>query len=292
MTIIQSILVAIIQGLTEFLPVSSSAHIVIMTSIYKLFTDKEINMTSQEEIFFAIIIHLGTLISILTYFKKDIISIIKGLIEGIKTKNFNTPEALYGIYIIIGTLITVLIAFPLKDVVENLMSAPYIVGIFLIFTGIILLLSEYKSSQIMEERKDDIEKVSNKNSLTIKKASLIGLAQGLAIFPGFSRSGLTIACGLFTGLDKLKAAKFSFLLSVPIILGSSIFYPIFEVDFHLIKTFNWVAIITGFIVSIIVGYLCIKYFLKFLSRFSLRIFAYYCFIVGILTFYAFAFFVK
>ena len=172
------------------------------------------------------------------------------------------------------------------------MSAPYIVGIFLIFTGIILLLSEYKSSQIMEERKDDIEKVSNKNSLTIKKASLIGLAQGLAIFPGFSRSGLTIACGLFTGLDKLKAAKFSFLLSVPIILGSSIFYPIFEVDFHLIKTFNWVAIITGFIVSIIVGYLCIKYFLKFLSRFSLRIFAYYCFIVGILTFYAFAFFVK
>ena len=292
MTIIQSILVAIIQGLTEFLPVSSSAHIVIMTSIYKLFTDKEINMTSQEEIFFAIIIHLGTLISILTYFKKDIISIIKGLIEGIKTKNFNTPEALYSIYIIIGTLITLLIAFPLKDVVENLMSAPYIVGIFLIFTGIILLLSEYKSSQIMEERKDDIEKVSNKNSLTIKKASLIGLAQGLAIFPGFSRSGLTIACGLFTGLDKLKAAKFSFLLSVPIILGSSIFYPIFEVDFHLIKTFNWVAIITGFIVSIIVGYLCIKYFLKFLSRFSLRIFAYYCFIVGILTFYAFAFFVK
>lgn len=292
MTIIQSILVAIIQGLTEFLPVSSSAHIVIMTSIYKLFTDKEINMTSQEEIFFAIIIHLGTLISILAYFKKDILSIINGLIEGISTKDFNTPEALYGIYIIIGTLITVLIAFPLKDIVENLMSAPYIVGIFLIFTGIILLLSEYKSSQIMGEKKDDIEKGSNKNRLTIKKASLIGLAQGLAIFPGFSRSGLTIACGLFTGLDKLKAAKFSFLLSVPIILGSSIFYPIFEVDFHLIKTFNWVAIITGFIVSIIVGYLCIKYFLKFLSRFSLRIFAYYCFIVGILTFYAFAFFVK
>ena len=99
MTIIQSILVAIIQGLTEFLPVSSSAHIVIMTSIYKLFTNKEISMTSQEEIFFAIIIHLGTLISILTYFKKDILSIIKGLIEGIRTKNFNTPEALYGIYI-------------------------------------------------------------------------------------------------------------------------------------------------------------------------------------------------
>ena len=98
MTIIQSILVAIIQGLTEFLPVSSSAHIVIMTSIYKLFTNKEISMTSQEEIFFAIIIHLGTLISILTYFKKDILSIIKGLIEGIRTKNFNTPEALYGIY--------------------------------------------------------------------------------------------------------------------------------------------------------------------------------------------------
>ena len=112
----------------------------------------------------------------------------------------------------------------------------------------------------------------------------------MAIFPGFSRSGLTISTGLILGLDRVKAAKFSFLLSIPIIIGASLFYPILEIDFAQFQTFNLKALILGFFVSFIVGYFCIKYFMKFLAKYSLKVFAYYCLCVGIITFILFKFF--
>ena len=117
--------------------------------------------------------------------------------------------------------------------------------------------------------------------MSLKKSIIMGLAQGLAVFPGFSRSGLTIAFGLFSGLDRLTATKFSFLLTVPIILGTSILYPFLEINISELSGFNWTNIVIGTIVSAIVGYLCIKYFLIFVSKFSLKIFAYYCLIMGI-----------
>ena len=110
----------------------------------------------------------------------------------------------------------------------------------------------------------------------------------MAIFPGFSRSGLTISTGLILGLDRVKAAKFSFLLSVPIIIGASLFYPILEIDFAQLQTFNIKALIMGFLVSFIVGYLCIKYFMKLLGKITLKCFSYYCFVVGLAMFVLFS----
>ena len=123
-------------------------------------------------------------------------------------------------------------------------------------------------------------KKQNDNNISLKKAIIIGLAQGLAGFPGFSRSGFTITTGLFLGLDRIKSARFSFLLSFPIILGSSIIYPLLELDMEDIINYNWIGIIGGTVVSAIVGYYCIKYFLKFLAKFSLAFFAYYCILAG------------
>ena len=218
-------------------------------------------------------LHLGTLIAVLIYFRKDIIAIIKAVYEGIKTKNYATEDFKTGIYIILGTLITVLIAYPLSIVAEKLVFRPEIVGLILVLTGFILLLSEFLAKRRTE-----------KVPVTLRNSVLMAIAQGLAALPGFSRSGLTIATGLLSGNDRTTAARYSFLLSIPIILGASMFYPFLEIDLKEIATYNWTAIIAGTIVSGVVGYLCIKYFMKFLSKFSLAVFGYYCLAMGIFAF--------
>jgi len=270
-TLTHSVITGIVQGLSEFLPISSSAHIVFATSIYKILTGTDFSVINAEETFFDIMLHFGTLVAVLVYFRKMLWDIIVEFFKAIKNRDFTNEYAKLGIYILVGTLFTIILAYPLKDICEKLVYSPQIVSILLIGTGIILFLSEFVSKNF--EAKTD--------KMNLKKAIIMGLAQGLAVFPGFSRSGLTIASGLFSGLDRLTATKFSFLLTVPIILGTSILYPFLEINISELSGFNWTNITIGTIVSAIVGYLCIKYFLIFVSKFSLKIFAYYCLIMGI-----------
>ena len=272
MDIVQSILMGIVQGLSEFLPISSSAHLVFTSNFYKVFKGIEIVHESNQEIFLDIMLHLGTLIAVLIFFRKEIFEILKALYTGLKTKNYTSRDFQTGIYIILGTIITVLIAFPLNEVAGSLVFKPAFVGLLLIFTGILLLFSEAWSKKLTE-----------KKEITLKSSILIAIAQSLAAIPGFSRSGLTIATGLLSGSDRTTSARYSFLLSIPIILGASMFYPLIKLDFHEVITYNWTAILAGTIVSGVVGYVCIKYFLKFVSKFSLGIFGYYCLIMGIIT---------
>lgn len=272
MGFIQAILMGIVQGLSEFLPISSSAHLVFTSNFYKVFKGIEIIQESNEEIFFDIMLHFGTLIAVLIFFRKEIMEILKALYTSIKTHDFSDKNSKLGLYILLGTIITVMVALPMEKVAEKLVYSPAIVGILLVFTGFVLFYSEYRS-----------KKVATKHEVDLKSSIFIALAQGLAALPGFSRSGWTIATGLFNGLDRLTAARYSFLVSIPIILGASMVYPFIKIDLHEAVTYNWSAIIIGTIVSAIVGYLCIKYFLKFVARFSLAIFGYYCIIAGIFT---------
>lgn len=273
MNFIQAILMGIVQGLSEFLPISSSAHLVFTSNFYKVVKNIPIVQTSNEEVFFDIMVHLGTLVAVLIFFRKDIAKILKSMWNALKTKDWSDNEAKLGLYIIAGTVITVVLALPINEVAETLVYKPAIVGILLFITGFTLLYSEYKSKK-MEEKKDKID---------LKTSIFIGLAQGLAALPGFSRSGWTMATGLFCGLDRVTAARYSFLLSIPIILGASMVYPLIKIDIHEAMTYNWKAIIAGTVVSAVVGYLCIKYFMKFISKFSLAIFGYYCIIAGAAT---------
>ena len=272
MDLIQSILMGIVQGLSEFLPISSSAHLVFTSNFYKVFKGIEIVQESNQEVFLDIMLHLGTLIAVLIFFRKEIWQILKALYFGLKNKDYSSKDFKTGIYIILGTVITVLIAFSMNEVAEFLVFKPAIVGGLLIGTGILLLFSEFWAKRHAKNA-----------DVTLKSSILIAIAQGLAALPGFSRSGLTIATGLLTGSDRTTAAKYSFLLSIPIILGASMVYPLVKLDFAEVVTYNWTAIIAGTIVSGIVGYLCIKYFLKFVSKFSLSIFGYYCLIMGLVT---------
>ena len=273
MGFIQAILMGIVQGLSEFLPISSSAHLVFTSNFYKVFKGIEIVQTSNEEVFFDIMLHLGTLIAVLIFFRKDIFNILKAMFNAFKTKDWSNNEAKLGLFIILGTVLTIVIAYPLNEIAEKLVYSPVIVGLLLLLTGFTLLYSEYKSKKV-ENKKSEVD---------LKSSIFIGLAQGLAALPGFSRSGWTIATGLFWGLDRVTAARYSFLLSIPIILGASMVYPLVKIDIAEAIQYNWTAILAGTIVSGIVGYLCIKYFMKFISKFSLAIFGYYCLIMGILT---------
>lgn len=273
MNFIQAILMGIVQGLSEFLPISSSAHLVFTSNFYKVFKGIEIVQTSNEEVFFDIMVHLGTLIAVIIFFRKDIMRIIKAMWNAFVKKDWSDKDAKLGLYIIAGTVITVVLALPINEVAEKLVYTPSIVGILLFITGFALLYSEYKSKKL-EEKKSEVD---------LKTSIFIGLAQGLAALPGFSRSGWTIATGLFLGLDRVTAARYSFLLSIPIILGASMVYPLIKIDVAEAVGYNWSAIIAGTIVSAVVGYLCIKYFMKFISKFSLAIFGYYCLITGLFT---------
>lgn len=274
MHILQAIIMGIVQGLSEFLPISSSAHLVITSNLYKVLKGMEIAQESSQEIFLDIMLHLGTLVAVLIYFRKDIWEIIKSFINAIKTKDFSSKEAKLALYILLGTVITVLIAFPLHGIAEDLVFAPAIVGILLVLTGILLFSAEAYSKKLEQKS----------NEVDLKTSIIMAIAQGLAALPGFSRSGLTIASGLLCKQDRITAARYSFLLSIPIIIGASMLYPFIKIDMSEFGQYNWSAIIIGTIVSAIVGYVCIKYFLKFVGKYSLAFFAYYCIIVGIATF--------
>ncbi len=273
MQILQAVIMGIVQGLSEFLPISSSGHLVIASNLYKVFTSNEMSPQSTQEVFLDIMLHLGTLIAVLIYFRQDVLKIIKALFFGIKKRDFSDKDAQMGLYITIGTIITIAVALPISDIAQGLLFSPVVVGLLLIGTGILLCGSEYYSKKL-SEKSDNID---------YKTAVIMGIAQGLAALPGFSRSGLTIASALFNKKSRVAAARYSFLLSIPIILGASMVYPLFKLNLSELVSYNWTAIILGTMVSGVVGYLCIKYFLQFVGKYSLSFFGYYCLIAGILT---------
>ena len=274
---LQAVITGAIQGLSEFLPISSSAHIVFSNELYGLITGTQIiGESNQEEIFFDIMVHLATLFAVVIYFFNDLKNIFSNFFLAIKTKDYTNKNFHLVNYIALSVIVTGVIGLILKEKVEAIIQNPQMICILLFITGLILLFSEkmYKGNR----------------EVNLKSAILISIAQGLAVFPGFSRSGLTISTGLFMGLNRVEAARFSFLMSIPIILLASMIYPLMELDFSEIATFNFKAIICGFITSFIVGYLCIKYFMKLLGQLSLKTFGFYCLIVSVVMFFVFQFF--
>jgi len=233
---LEYILLGIVQGLTEWLPVSSSGHLVIFQQLFNIKVD----------LFYDIWLHVGTLIVLLLFFYKDIINISKKWI----------------FYIIIGSIITGLIGFVFYDILKSFFSNLLVVGLGLIFTGIILFLSKY---------------FNGKRKLNKKDAVLLGLAQGIAIIPGVSRAGLTISTGLFRGMDKEKVFKFSFLLSIPAIVGALVLEGS-RTSFSL--SFNHVI---GLVFSVVVGYLSLKWLFNIVKKRKLHYFSYYCLIVGLIV---------
>ena len=276
MDTIQAVITGAVQGLSEFLPISSSAHIVFSNELYSLITNMPIeNSTNQEEIFFSIMVHLATLFAVIIYFFKDLKTIFKGFFNSLKEKNYKDDNFKIVSYIALSTIITGIIGLALKEKIEALIADPKLICIFLFITGLILLGSEklYKGDK----------------KIDLKKSIIVAIAQGLAVIPGLSRSGLTISSALFCGVNRIEAARFSFLMSIPVIILASLINPLIELDFSQILSFNLKAIILGSIVSFITGYICIKYFMQLLGKISLKGFGYYCLLASVFVFILFQF---
>lgn len=270
MDLLQAIIIGIVQGLTEFLPVSSSAHLI--------FAQEVLNVSSVG-LAFDTLVHLATLIAVVAFFYKDIIQLIhagwlsigdilqKRFMEGFRADPYKRMAWL----VILASVPVGFVGVFFTSQIEAIFDAGlYVPAFFLFVTGTILYLSQRMSSGEVT-----FEKIG------IKEAIIIGLAQACAILPGLSRSGTTIAAGLVIGLDKEFAAKFSFIMSIPAIIGA-IFVQMGGITQELDT--NFAAMAVGFLAALISGYFAIKWLIQLIQTKSLDVFAYYCWAAGIVVF--------
>ena len=269
MDIFQGIIIGIVQGLTEFLPVSSSAHLVFIQNLLGV----------ESSLAFDTFLHLGTLIAVLWFFRYDIYKMLRSwwlsigdILQGrFKEGFYEDPYKRLAWYVILATVPVGIVGVLFEDSVDALFAgALYVPAFFLFVTGTILYLSQRMPSGNI-----------NYNNITKKEALFMGLGQACAILPGLSRSGTTIAAGLTIGLDKEFAAKFSFILSIPAIFGAFILQ---LKDIGSAMDANFLPIFLGFIAAIIAGHIAIKWMLDLIQNKSLDIFAYYCWLMGIIVF--------
>ena len=256
------IILGFIQGIAEFLPISSSAHLIIFRDLFGIGA----NIGNDIAMSFDIALHFGTLLAIGIYFFKDFINMFhKGFTKGIKDKE---GKLLW--YIIISTIPAAIAGVLFEDVIENAIRTNFIViAIALIVMGIIIFLVD-KCFKAKKDIKD----------MTLKDAFIIGCSQVFALIPGFSRSGTTIAAGRCLNLKREDAAKFSFFLSAPVVLGAVM---LDLVDSYAVIFDNLAIFGVGILVSFIVGILCIKFLMKYLKKNDFKIFMWYRLALGILV---------
>ena len=251
MTIIEATLLGIIQGLTEFLPISSSGHLVI--------GQKLLGITVAGNVF-EVILHLGTLVSVLIVFWEDIWQLITSLKSALTQK--------YIFAIAVGTLPAVIVGLLFKDVITEAFENIRVVSTTLLITGIILLTTKFIKTRMID--------------ISIGRGLLIGIAQAMAIVPGISRSGMTISLGMHLGIAPDKAAKFSFLLGIPAIVGAG-----FLTGFDLIKSSEPIlpvsVLIVGFLSSLLVGWISLKWLLGLIRLGKFHWFGVYCILIGMIT---------
>lgn len=269
MSIFESILLGIIQGLSEFLPISSTGHVTLVGKLLNLVPkDHPESWTA-----FIAVIQLGTMTAVLVYFAKDIINILRDFFKEnlFERKRFSAQSIIsrIGWLVIIGTIPVVIIGLLFEDIIEgSLTKSLYVISFSLIGLALVLAFAE-KTSKFKKDMKD----------ITIKDSIIIGIAQALALIPGSSRSGTTITGGLFLGLKRDVAARFSFLLSIPAVFASGLFELVDSLDYLSISMMTNLAIAT--IVSGISGYLAIDFLLKFLKKHTTFVFIYYRIAIGV-----------
>ena len=269
MTLMQSILLGIIQGLTEFLPISSSAHLVIVPYLLGW------KLPADEAFIFDVLVQVATLFAVIAFFIKDLLVIIQAFLLGIvDRKPFHDPQARLGWYLILATIPAGAIGLALKNTVERAFASPVAAACFLLLTAGILVIAERlgKRTRALE-------------NLNWKDALWIGFAQAISIFPGISRSGATISGGMLRDLERPAATRFAMLLSIPIMLSAGLLAGLDLLQFphftSLLKVF-----IPGFLASAITGYLSIRWLLHYLAHHPLYLFSIYCaafslFVLGI-----------
>ena len=259
METIQIILLAIIQGLTEFLPISSSAHLILLS---------EILGWNDQGLIFDISLHFGTLLAVIFYFKNDIFQMFNySYFKDFRTL-INSPLGI----ISIATLPIVIIGGLFSGFIEENLRSSFVIALATVFFGVLLYLSDRKTHLAIE-----------KKVMTVGLGLIIGLSQILAVIPGTSRSGITITAALFLGFSRTEAARFSFLLSIPVIIAGNIL-GIFEFSQIENMIFDYSDLLLGIGISFVIAYLTIKWFISFVERIGMLPFVIYRIFLGVIIF--------
>jgi undecaprenyl-diphosphatase len=264
LSVLNTVLLAILQGFTEFLPVSSSGHLVLAQEL--------LNLHDPQLIVFDVFVHFGTLISVVFIFWKDILEILKSFIHALATMHIKeeykkTEHFRLGIAIIVGSFPAGIIGLIYRHQIEAAFTDPKLVAMNLVITGLILFLTR-------------LAKPIKGKKVGLVSALIIGCAQAVAILPGISRSGSTMSAALYLKTSPVQAARFSFLLSVPVIAGASLLegYRLFKHG----NTLGMMPLLVGMAVSAIAGYFAIKVLLKIMEKGKFSWFSFYCLTIGIL----------
>ena len=251
---IEAVILGIVQGVTEFLPISSSAHLVLVPWMFKW------QGTLIDSLNFDVALHAGTLVAILVYFRRDWLDLLKKFFTGFRDGTWKTGEGRMVWFIVLATIPAGVLGMKFEHVVEESFRDPLLISASLLVISVVMWASDRYS-----------KRAAGLDHMTLGHALFIGFAQALALVPGVSRSGITISAGLMAGYRREDAARFSFLLSTPVIAGAALLK---LSKLHLAKG-EALPFGLGVAFSTIVGYLCIKFLLRYLERHSLNIFVWY-----------------
>lgn len=263
MNALQAILLGLLQGLTEFIPVSSSGHLVLAQHFF--------GSEAGSDISFEVFLHLGTLLAVLLFFYKQIFSLIVSMFsygKNIQAESHRQNRNMV-LYLVLATFATGVFYMVFEPILKGAYDKPMVVAMMLLVTGALVFASDFmKTSSIPA------------SNVGVGKSLLIGLAQGIAIMPGISRSGTTIAASLFCGMKRKDAAHFSFLLSIPAILAANVseFEAIMNLDKAMLINY-----FLGFLAAFGSGYLVIAFLIRMIQKGSLKYFAFYCWLIAIVS---------
>ena len=256
MGILQSIILGIVQGVCEFLPISSSAHLILIPYLFNF----NLEMSNSAKLAFDVALHFGTLISVLAIFWKDWLNLFKGAFNKVFKKKDSFENKMFW-YLVLATIPGALVGFLFEDIVENVVRGNvFIIALVLAVVGVLIYLGDKWASK-------HYKKETSFEQMSLKQTFLIGLSQALAVIPGFSRSGTTILTGRLLGVSRDAVAKFTFLLSTPIIFGAAIV--------HITDLVITKEVIIGIITSALVGIVCIRFLLSYIKKHDFSIFAVY-----------------
>ena len=265
MNYIDAAVFGFVHGITEFLPISSTAHIIIAQLILGY---------TFPGLAFEIFLHLSSVLAVMLYYRKDLAQITVGFFSYLKEKNYKDKFHFYfGLYIIVATAITGGLGILIMDMTMDFMKTPTFLSVTLIITGVLLIGIERFHKYGSRTEKE----------MTFIDSIVVGIAQAIAVLPGLSRSGLTLVSGLWIGLSRETAVKYSFLLAIPVILGSSVLW-LGDVSAGIWAEIGLNSLIIAFVVNFIFSMIAIIWLIDFLKKSRLVYFAVYCFIVAVLVF--------
>lgn len=260
MEIVNSIILGIIQGATEFIPVSSSGHLILARDW--------LNLEVDYGLAFDAVLQLATTFAVLVYFRKDIFNLIKNFFKFISGKSIEAKDSILLKAVILGTIPAVVIGFFIEDFMDTLFRSSFLVAISLIVGGLVMFFAEKFSKQNLD--------------LNVKRGIGIGFFQALALVPGFSRSGMTISGGLFLGLKREEATRFAFILAFPVLLGAGLKKLLDLGSTGILESVGF-ELFAGSLTSFIVGLLAIHFLVTFLRKNTMNVFVYYRFILALVV---------